>query len=444
MTRTPLLRAAVPALALAGLLTACSGPAPRPAGQAPASAVPAANNQPTATPTAGASGPVKALTPEVMSEVVTAIQQVQQAANVPCVAYAVFDANNQGGAGTMGVTDRTTGRACTGVLPMRIGSVTKTFTVTGLLRLVDQGKVGLDDTIGKYIPGVPNGDRITLRQLAEMRSGLYSYTFDPDFANALESDPTRQFTPPELLAYSFKHPVVFEPGARFQYSNTNTVLLGLVVEQVGGKPLNTFLQEEVISKAGLTGTLFPVDAAHPASMPHGYTDQTPDGQVVDATDWNPSWAWAAGAMISQRDDLTTWAKVLATGTLLTPKTQAERLAMLPTGIGTTRYGLAIFDNNGWIGHNGSLPGYESLVLYQPASRTTLVVQLTTDITYQGEEPSTVFGKAITQIISPNNVYDLPPEPSTSPTASASPTPPGSPTTPVPPTTPTPPPTPGQS
>ncbi|MEV6731599.1 serine hydrolase [Streptomyces sp. NPDC051364] len=128
-----------------------------------------------------------------------------------------------------------------------------------------------------------------------------------------------------------------------------------------------------------------------------------------ATDWNPSWGWAAAAMIFDLHDLRHWARVVATGTLLSPATQAERLKMLPTGLPGNDYGLGIFDNHGWIGHNGSLPGYENVTVYLPAQRATLVVLINTDIHHRGGEPSTLLAKTITGIATPDDVYDIPPQ-----------------------------------
>jgi D-alanyl-D-alanine carboxypeptidase len=157
-------------------------------------------------------------------------------------------------------------------------------------------------------------------------------------------------------------------------------------------------------------TVFPVGAEFPSPHPRGYTNQTLSGKTVDATNWDPTWGWAAGAMISNLHDLHTWARVLATGTLLKPATQKERLRLLPTGFPGTGYGVGILKDHGWIGHNGSLPGYQSLTLYLPEKKATLVVLLNTDISYKGYEPTTLFGKAITTIATPGNVYSLPAPP----------------------------------
>ncbi|MFE4633831.1 serine hydrolase domain-containing protein [Streptomyces sp. NPDC056773] len=351
------------------------------------------------------------LTPAVARQLDEAVRKVMEEAKIPGVQVALSAPGKGTYLRAFGVADKATGAPMTDRLNMRIGSETKTFTVTAMLKLVDEKKIGLDDPIGKYVDGVPNGDRITLRELAGMRSGLFNYSADDDFFKALTSDPRRPFTPQELLAYSFKHPVLFEPDAKFYYCNTNLILIGLVVEKISGRTLADYITDEVIRPAGLKNTLFPTGAEFPSPHAQGYTDQTASGKTEDAADWNPSWGWAAGAMISDLTDLRRWAKVLATGELLTPATQAERLDVVPALPGTG-YGLGIFNVQGWIGHNGSLPGYQSLTVYDARSQATLVVLLNTDISAEGEEPSTLFGRAITEIVTPQHVYTLPAQPVT--------------------------------
>lgn len=292
----------------------------------------------------------------------------------------------------------------------RIGSETKTFTVTAILQLVDEGKVSLDDPIAKYIDGVPNGDQITLRQLARMQSGLPNYSASDKFQKALFADPKSGFTPQQLLDYAFAQPESFPPGEGFEYSNTNTVLLGLVVEKVSGLSLPDYVTQRILEPLGMSNTSFPTTNAFPEPHAQGYTEQTLDGHRTTATDWNPSWGWAAGAMISTVEDLRIWAPALATGTLLKPQTQAQRLETVgvPGHASDAGYGLGLFDIAGWIGHNGSLPGYESVTVYLPEKETTLVILINTDITYEGSEPSTTLATAITEIITPDHVYQLRP------------------------------------
>ncbi|MCC9706760.1 beta-lactamase family protein [Streptomyces sp. MNU76] len=350
------------------------------------------------------------LGPALTARLDQAVEGVRREVGIPGVTVGLWMPGRGCYVRSTGVADTVTRRPMSPDLFLRIGSETKTFTATALLRLVDDHRVRLDDPVSRYVRGVPNGRRITLRHLAQMRSGLFPYSADPGFAHTLLSDPSRSFTPRELLAYAFRNPNTFAPGERFQYSNTNFVLLGLVVEKVTGKRFADYLRRHVIGPAGLRRTLFAEGPGFPEPHARGYTNQTLSGAIEDATDWNPSWAWAAGAMISQLRDLRRWAEVVATGTLLSPRTQAERLRMLPTGFPGTDYGLGIFESGGWIGHNGSIPGYQSVTVHLPERRATLVLLLNTDVTYQGQEPSSLVARAITELVTPDNVYDRPAPP----------------------------------
>lgn len=334
-----------------------------------------------------------------------AIEQVMAAASVPGVIVGIWGPNGHY-VRAFGVADKETGAPMKSDFYSRIGSVTKTFTVTGILQLADQGKVALDDPIAKYIDGVPQGDVITLRELARMQSGLVNYSATTGFQQALAADPRRHFAPPELLGWAFAEPAVFPPGQGFQYSNTNTILLGLVVEKVSGQPLPDYVRDHILAPLGLSHTSFPTTNAFPDPHAQGYTDAL--GAETTATDWDPSWGWAAGAMISTLDDMRSWAPALATGKLLSPAMQAQRLqtvgaAGLPAQDG---YGLGVFNIAGWVGHNGSLPGYQTVAAYLPQQHTTLVIFTNTDNEYQGGEPSTALANAITTIISPDHVYVL--------------------------------------
>ncbi|MGW7194833.1 serine hydrolase domain-containing protein [Streptomyces chryseus] len=351
--------------------------------------------------------PPGGLGPELNARLDQTIEHVRRQARIPGVVVGLWMPGKGSYVRATGVADTATGRPMTTDLYTRIGSETKTFTVTALLKLVDDGRIRLDDPIARYIDGVPNGRRITLRHLAEMRSGLFPYTADPEFVRELESDPDRSWEPRELLAYGYKHRNTFAPGTKFQYSNSNLILLGLVIEKVSGRRFGDFLQQRVLDPAGLHHTLLPKGAEFPEPHARGYTEQTPSGGFADATNWNPSWAWSAGAMISNLHDLRRWAKIVATGTLLSPETQRERLKTLPTGFPGTTYGLGILKTGGWIGHNGSLPGYESVTVYLPSQKATLVLMLNTDALYEGQEPSTLLARAITEVVTPGNVYDRP-------------------------------------
>ena len=192
--------------------------------------------------------------------------------------------------GTLGVADLSSEEPMSADMHQRIGSVTKTFTVSLLLQAAADGLLSLDDNIDRYVENVPNGDEITLRQMANMTSGIASYTFNEQWQDAFFSDPQRIWRPEELVRFGITDSPAFDPGTEFQYSNTNTVLLGIVLEQVSGKSIGELYRERIIEPLGLQQTSFPnADPAFPDPHPQGYTLQgQEDGEVGNATDWNPS------------------------------------------------------------------------------------------------------------------------------------------------------------
>lgn len=294
-------------------------------------------------------------------------------------------------------------------LYMRLGSETKTFTATAVLQLVEAGKVKLDAPISSYVKGVPNGGAITVRELADMRSGLPGYNENEAWAAEFLAAPDRAWAPRELLASSFALPAKFVPNARFEYSNTNYVLLGLLVEAVSGERIGPYIERHVLAPLKMKHTLFPVGAEFPKPHADGYTAQTATHAVANSTGWNPSWAWAAGAMISNLHDLRIWAKAVATGTLLAPAIQRQRERFIPaTGLPPARYGLGLFEVNGWIGHDGEVPGYESLTVYLPSQQATMVILMNSDI---DQEQSMLLGEAVTRVITPAHVFTFGPRPS---------------------------------
>jgi D-alanyl-D-alanine carboxypeptidase len=357
----------------------------------------------------------KAIDPAVAQRLDSAITDAMNVASLPGVIVGLWGPDGQY-VRAFGVADRAGGEPMKTDFYHRIGSVTKTFTVTAVLQLVDQGKLRLDDPIARYVDGVPRGGEITLRELARMQSGLHNYSAVEAFQKALYSDPWHPFTPRELIDYAFSAPNDFAPGQGFEYSNTNTVLLGMTVEKVSGQTLPDFIREHIIDPLKLSHTSFPTTNAFPAPHAQGYS-QNAENQEVVTSNWDPTWAWAAGAMISTLDDMRLWAEELAAGTLLKPETQKQRLETvndppLPPQDG---YGLGIFDLAGWVGHNGSLPGYQTVVVHLPEKQMTMVIMSNTDIPHQGGEPSTVLANAITKIVSPDNVYTLSPDVQSPPT-----------------------------
>ena len=265
----------------------------------------------------------------------------------------------------------------------RIGSLTKTFTGTVVLQLVDEGKLKLDGTIDKFFPWIPNSNKITIRQLLNMTAGIHSYSEMEEFGRILEADMLRPFKPIELVRFAISHKPDFEPGKGFYYSNSNTIVLGMIVEKVTGSTLEKEIKKRIIDRLGLNHTYFPTDEKMPElDYIHGYMQE--NGALKDFSIENPSWGWAAGAIISNLYDLKTYITALGDGTLLSKKLQEERFAdgaplpkerMEELGMTTLRYCLGAFKGGGFVGHNGSLPGYVNIAVYNPKNRAAIIIML---------------------------------------------------------------------
>lgn len=349
---------------------------------------------------AGSSAPKTFANEKRDAALAEAIHSGMKQASIPGAIVGVWQEGKPAYVRAFGVSDTTTGGPMATDLAIRIGSNTKAFAVTAILMLADQGKLKLDDPIDRYIKGVPSGDKITLRQLAQMRSGLYNYAEETN--KELPQKPFRQWKPQELLEIAAKHPLLFLPGSKFDYCNTNTVMLGLVVEKVSGQSLGSFIEQNILKPEGLTHTVFPKGAELPSPHAHGYF-KMPDGKIVDATDWNPSWGWASGNMISTLDDMHVWARDLATGKLISPTMKQEQQQFLsaPQEGDGALYGLALENQNGWIGHNGNILSYMVYPYYLPSERMTMVVMLNSGADIPG---SWKLIQDITRIISPRNVW----------------------------------------
>ena len=286
----------------------------------------------------------------------------------------------------------------------RIASNTKTMTAAAIVQLAERGQLDLDDSVSKYVSGVPDGDQITIAELLNMRSGLYNYTDAPEISASLDRDPTRVWTPEEVLAVAFKHPPSFPPGTAYQYCNTNYVLLGLIAEnREHAKPLATILQDRFFGPLGMKDTALPAGTSNtlPEPYSHGYlygsssfalVDQPypPDVQVAaragtlepnDVTGQNPSYASAAGGVVSTANDLVTWIQALVGGRLFNADYQRRWLDSLrpedPSKPQGQQYGYGIaqirFGLNALYFHGGEAPGYNSFMGYDPVNRVTLVV-----------------------------------------------------------------------
>lgn len=285
--------------------------------------------------------------------------------------------------GASGAADRRTGRPAPVNGRARIGSTTKTFVATVVLQLVGEGRVGLDDRVGRYLPGlVPGGDRITVGQLLSHTSGLFDYAEDQQAVplsgtRFLTETRFRTFTPHQLVRIATRHEPYFAPGTGFHYSNTGYVLAGLIIEKVTGRSFRAEVEHRILRPLGLRDTSLPgTSTLVRGPHPHGYLRV--DDRLVDVTVLNPSWASAAGEMISTPADLNRFLAALLGGRLLRPaelEVMRTAVATDPQGVG---YGMGLWSQTRpcgakvW-GHGGRLPGYKTTLLRSDDGRRQLAM-----------------------------------------------------------------------
>lgn len=231
----------------------------------------------------------------------------------------------------------------------RIGSVTKTFTATIVLQLTAEGRLRLSDTLEQRLPGVvPKGDKITIRQLLNHRSGLADVTdYRRWLSRASRSPSTR---PIDTLRFAASHRLTFPPGRRWRYSNTNYIALGLVIEKATGRPYRQELEQRILEPLGLDRTELPKTRLLP--------DLDDDGE-------NPNVPWAAGAIVSNARDLSLFFASLLSGRILSEDSIAEMKQTVPVDRGPFRDGLGIFSTElpcgRFWGHDGGILDYVTAV-----------------------------------------------------------------------------------
>jgi D-alanyl-D-alanine carboxypeptidase len=256
-----------------------------------------------------------------------------------------------------------------------IRSVTKSFTVTLQLMLAgDQ----LDQPIGALFPEVPNAATITYADLAGMQSGIADYSSTPEFHAVFGDNLAATFTEQQLVDYALPYSPKFDPGTQYQYSNTNTVLLGMYIAQLTGGTLASAMQRLIFGPLGLTGTAYPDSTPLPQPAATPYEVNISNGALEVLPLISPTSLAGAGAMTSTLDDLQTWALALGTGSLLTPALQAERLSRqrpVTNGPQYENYGLGIGFIKGWRGHTGTGIGWQAAAMYDPVSKATIAVSV---------------------------------------------------------------------
>jgi D-alanyl-D-alanine carboxypeptidase len=318
-----------------------------------------------------------AFTPELKRKLALVVRNDMTDSRLPGVGVGVWQPGRGSWVRAFGIGNRKTGRPARIKDHVRIASITKTFAATAILQLVDKGRISLDDHLSEFVPGVANGDQITIRQMLNMTSGIYDFTDDTALAARFYADPTIPFSPADFFAILSRNQPAFAPGTQAEYSDSNYYLLGLILEKVTGRSVGRVIADRILRPLGLTQTSFPTRPPLPKPFARGYfggLDFT--APLVDRTAINPNFGFTAGAMQSTLRDLRRWARALATGTLLSRRLQAQRLQTVPfpnTGPVDVSYGLGIFMLDNLLGHNGAAVGYSTAMFYLPSKRATIVV-----------------------------------------------------------------------
>ncbi len=248
-----------------------------------------------------------------------------------------------------------------------IGSITKMFTAVAVMQLAQTNRVDLDARVSKYLPTAPYADQIAVRQLLQHTSGLWNYG-DYAFNTGLVSKPT---TPAAVLALVAQHPLTSPPGTKWEYSNTGYVILGLIVEHVSGEPLARYEREHIFQPAGMTQTTM---GNPPSSVPVAVGYMSAGGSRAD--EYDTSWTFACGDIVSTASDLARFDIALLDGKLVSPATFAQMQAdVVPSDLGMQGLGVNVISWHGLqlVGHHGGLPGFESENVTVPTQRLAWIV-----------------------------------------------------------------------
>jgi len=254
-----------------------------------------------------------------------------------------------------------------------VGSISKQFTAAAVLMLQEQGKLSLDDKVSKWVPGLTRGDEVSIRQLLSHTSGYQDYApqdyMVPDWQQTISAQ--------QIMDRWAKIPLDFDPGTKWQYSNTNYVIAGVIVEKAGGKPLYELLQERVLTPLQMTSATNTDVKKLPPSDPSGYFRYAL-GPLRPAPKEGPGWMYAAGELAMTAEDLAKWNIAVIKQSVLKPASyhEMETEVLLNNGVGT-RYGLgmSVFSQGGhrWLEHGGEVSGFTAENIVLPDDGIAVVV-----------------------------------------------------------------------
>jgi D-alanyl-D-alanine carboxypeptidase len=269
----------------------------------------------------------------------------------------------------------------------RAGSTVKMFTAVTVLLMQEEGKLDIDDKISDYLEGdvinkIENAEKATIRQLLQHSSGIYNYIQSTQFQTASLNDLIREWTSEDLLKYAYHKKAYFQPGEDVRYSNTNYILLGMLITKVEGKPFYKVFEEKLFNPLGLTLTSFAAEDPVPDGIARGYIDIYSNLQVIESTYFS-GWDYysADGGLISNPCDLNNFFRSLMNGNVLNPNSMAEMLTWKAPKEQDPEffnmwYGLGIFKMETPQGiayfHSGDAIGYYCNMIYFPDDGTTVV------------------------------------------------------------------------
>jgi D-alanyl-D-alanine carboxypeptidase len=296
---------------------------------------------------------------------------------------------------TFGVANVSTGRPMRIDDRMRIASISKAFSGAVALSLVSKGALSLDDTIGELLSGLPvpppaTWSEVTLRQLLNHTSGLPDYTKSDAFRNAVIANPTQPDPPEKLITYAYdlnNGNLLFTPGTQYNYSNSDNIAVGLMVEEATGRTYKSQLKKQVYGPLGLRRTTLPAGANLKKPFIHGYNVSPPPPPEDVSEDFAAGWAWASGGIVSTPAELNTFIRGYVKGQLYDSETRREQRQVIeggssdPPGPGKNSAGLGIFRyetrcGTVW-GHTGNIAGYTQFAAASPDGKRSATVSINT-------------------------------------------------------------------
>ncbi|MET0595494.1 MAG: serine hydrolase domain-containing protein [Polyangiaceae bacterium] len=322
------------------------------------------------------------------------------AAGIPGVTLAI-QAGDQTVTIARGVADSATGATMTPAHHVRMGSVAKSFLASIVLQLEDERKLSLSDTIESRLPGMVTGNKdATIEQVLRLQSGSFDHASDARYLTPyLEGHFDYAYTPQALIALSNDHPPVFAPGAQFNYSNTNYVIIGLIIEKITGKSLADVVAERITRPLGMNETTMPLGSEMEAPAAHGYLVGM--GDPIDVTGISASSAYGHGNAVSTPADMNRFYGALVAGKVVNPSRLPDMFT--PDARIDTQYGIGVWakDNfppcSNWIGHDGASPGFDNASYARRDGKrqvTVSITQLTPDDKAGDEKAQKAWGDLV--------------------------------------------------